>query len=208
MARYRDSVCRLCRREAMKLFLKGERCYSSKCAIERRGYAPGQHGQRQRKVSDYGVRLREKQKVKRIYGLMEVQFKNYFFKAERMKGITGEILIQFLERRLDNVVYRCGFAGSRQEARQMVQHGHFKVNGKRVNIPSYQIKQSDQVQVLERSRKITSIKEAVEAAEHRGIPSWLELEKDKLSGRVVGLPGREEAGLPIKEQLIVELYSK
>lgn len=208
MARYRDSVCRLCRREGMKLFLKGERCYGTKCAIERRGYAPGQHGQRQRKVSDYGIRLREKQKAKRIYGLMEGQFRNTFHKANRKQGVTGEILLEFLERRLDNVVYRFGFAGSRSAARQLVRHGHITVNGRRVNIPSFQVRQDDQVQVKEKSPRREAIKEAVSVAEHRGMPGWLQLDKEKLSGKIVGLPAREDIALPIKEQLIVELYSK
>ena len=208
MARYRGSVCRLCRREGMKLFLKGERCFGTKCAIERRGYAPGQHGQRQRKVSDYGVRLREKQKVRRIYGLMEGQFRNTFHKAARKPGVTGEILLQYLEQRLDNVVYRFGFAPSRQQARQLVRHGHITVNGRRVNIPSFQVRQEDLVQIKEKSPMKETIKEAVSVAEHRGMPGWLELDKDKLSGKIIGLPDREDIQYPIKEQLIVELYSK
>ncbi len=208
MARYRGSVCRLCRREGLKLFLKGERCYGTKCAIERRGYAPGQHGQRQRKVSDYGVRLREKQKVRRIYGLMEGQFRNTFHKAVRKQGVTGEILLQYLEQRLDNVVFRFGFAPSRQQARQLVRHGHITVNGRRVNIPSYQVRQEDLVQIKEKSPLKESIKEAVAVAEHRGMPGWLQLDKDKLSGKIIGLPDREDVQYPIKEQLIVELYSK
>ena len=208
MARYRGSVCRLCRREGMKLFLKGERCYGTKCAIERRGYAPGQHGQRQRKVSDYGIRLREKQKTRRVYGLLEGQFRNTFHRAVRKQGVTGEILLQYLEQRLDNVVYRFGFASSRPASRQLVRHGHVVVNGRRVNIPSYQVKQDDRVEIKEKSAKREAIKEAVAVAEHRGMPGWLELDKDKLSGKIVGLPSREEVGLPIKEQLIVELYSK
>lgn len=208
MARYRGSVCRLCRREGLKLFLKGERCYGTKCAIERRGYAPGQHGQRQRKVSDYGVRLREKQKVRRIYGLMEGQFRNTFHKAVRKQGVTGEILLQYLEQRLDNVVFRFGFAPSRQQARQLVRHGHITVNGRRVNIPSFQVSQEDLVQIKEKSPLKESIKEAVAVAEHRGMPGWLQLDKDKLSGKIIGLPDREDIQYPIKEQLIVELYSK
>ena len=208
MARYRGSVCRLCRREGMKLFLKGERCYGTKCAIERRGYAPGQHGQRQRKVSDYGIRLREKQKTRRVYGLLEGQFRNTFHRAVRKQGVTGEILLQYLEQRLDNVVYRFGFASSRPASRQLVRHGHVVVNGRRVNIPSYQVKPDDRVEIKEKSAKREAIKEAVAVAEHRGMPGWLELDKDKLSGKIVGLPSREEVGLPIKEQLIVELYSK
>lgn len=190
------------------MFLKGERCFSTKCSLERRGYAPGQHGQRQRKVSDYGVRLREKQKVKHMYGLQETQFRNYFFKAERARGITGEVLIQSLERRLDNVVYRCGFAGSRREARQLVSHGIFLVNGKSVNIPSYLVRKDDTVRVVEGHKKIAAIKEAVEAAQHRGVPAWLELDREKLVGKVITIPSRDQVALPIKEQLIVELYSK
>ncbi len=208
MARYRDSVCRLCRREGTKLFLKGERCYSTKCAVERRSYAPGQHGQRQRKISDYGLRLREKQKVKRIYGLMERQFKNTFANAARKKGVTGEIFLQFLERRLDNVVYRLGFAGSRQQARQLVRHNHVEVNGRRVNIPSFQVRQDDVVKVLERSPRRDDIKESVAVAETRGLPGWLELDKDQLSGKVISIPSRQDIKLEIKEQYIVELYSK
>jgi small subunit ribosomal protein S4 len=192
----------------LKLFLKGERCYGTKCAIERRGYAPGQHGQRQRKVSDYGVRLREKQKVRRIYGLMEGQFRNTFHKAVRKQGVTGEILLQYLEQRLDNVVFRFGFAPSRQQARQLVRHGHITVNGRRVNIPSFQVRQEDLVQIKEKSPLKESIKEAVAVAEHRGMPGWLQLDKDKLSGKIIGLPDREDIQYPIKEQLIVELYSK
>lgn len=208
MARYRGSMCRLCRREGMKLFLKGERCFGTRCAIERRGYAPGQHGQRQRKVSDYGVRLREKQKVRRIYGLMERQFRNTFHKAARKEGVTGEILLEYLERRLDNVVYRFGFAPSRQQARQLVRHGHIIVNGRRVDIPSFQVREEDLVQIKEKSPMRDTIKEAVSVAEHRGFPGWLQLDKEQLSGKIIGLPAREDIQYPIKEQLIVELYSK
>jgi small subunit ribosomal protein S4 len=192
----------------MKLFLKGERCFGTKCAIERRSYAPGQHGQRQRKISDYGLRLREKQKVRRIYGLMESQFRNTFHKAERKKGVTGEIFLQFLERRLDNVVYRFGFAGSRQQARQLVRHGHVVVNGRRVDIPSFQVRQDDVIQVKEKSSRREAIKEMVSVAETRGLPGWLELDGEKLSGKIIGLPAREDVQMPIKEQYIVELYSK
>ncbi len=208
MARYRGSVCRLCRREGMKLFLKGERCFGTRCAIERRGYAPGQHGQRQRKISDYGVRLREKQKVRRIYGLMERQFRNTFHKAARKEGVTGEILLEYLERRLDNVVYRFGFAPSRQQARQLVRHGHILVNGRRVDIPSFQVSEEDLVQIKDKSPMRDTIKEAVSVAEHRGFPGWLQLDKEQLSGKIIGLPAREDVQYPIKEQLIVELYSK
>jgi small subunit ribosomal protein S4 len=192
----------------MKLFLKGERCFGTRCAIERRGYAPGQHGQRQRKISDYGVRLREKQKVRRIYGLMERQFRNTFHKAARKEGVTGEILLEYLERRLDNVVYRFGFAPSRQQARQLVRHGHILVNGRRVDIPSFQVSEEDLVQIKDKSPMRDTIKEAVSVAEHRGFPGWLQLDKEQLSGKIIGLPAREDVQYPIKEQLIVELYSK
>jgi len=201
-------VCRLCRREGTKLFLKGERCYSTKCSIERRGYAPGQHGQRQRKVSDYGVRLREKQKVKHLYGLQETQFRNYFVKAEAARGVTGEVLIQSLERRLDNVVYRCGFAPSRRAARQLVLHGSVRVNGRTVNIPSFLVRKDDRVQPAGGEQRTAAIRECVEVAQHRGVPAWIELDREQLLGRVIALPEREQVQLPVKEQLIVELYSK
>lgn len=208
MARYLESVCRLCRREGLKLFLKGERCYSDKCAVERRSYPPGQHGQGRVKVSEYGTQLREKQKVKRLYGVLEKQFRRYFAEADRLKGITGENLLKLLERRLDNMVYRMGFAGSRNEARQLVKHNHFLVNGKKVNIPSYLLKPGDTIQVREKSRNLVRIQEALEAVQRRGVPSWLELDKDNIRAVVKTLPVREELTLPIKEQLIVELYSK
>lgn len=210
MARYIESVCRICRRENLKLYLKGERCYSDKCALERRGYPPGQHGQRRAraKFSSYGVQLREKQKVKRMYGLMEKQFRNFFEKAERQKGITGTNLLILLERRLDNMVYRLGFANSRSEARQLVRLNHFNVNGQKVNIPSYLVKAGDVIELREKSRKIAKIGESLESVARRGIPSWLELDKEKYQGRVVTLPSREDLTMPIKEQLIVELYSK
>lgn len=209
MARYNDSFCRLCRRERMKLFLKGERCYTDKCAVERRGYPPGQHGQRRVKFSDYGIQLREKQKVKRIYGVSERQFRNYFEKADRQKGITGTNLLVLLERRLDNAVYRLGFTSSRQEARQLVGGGHFLVNGRTVNIPSYLVQPNDVIEVKEKSKGMLRIKEAVEGMARRGLPQWLELEKDKLKGMVKGWPERGELTTPpIQEQLIVELYSK
>jgi small subunit ribosomal protein S4 len=209
VAQYIDSVCRLCRRERMKLFLKGERCYTDKCAFERRGYPPGQHGQRRIKFSDYGIQLREKQKVKRIYGVSERQFRNYFEKADRQKGITGTNLLILLERRLDNTVYRLGFATSRQEARQLVGHGHFLVNGRTVNIPSYLVKPNDVIEIKEKGKGMARIKEAVEGMARRGIPQWLEMEKDNLRGMVKGWPHREELTTPpIQEQLIVELYSK
>jgi small subunit ribosomal protein S4 len=208
LARYIESACRLCRRENLKLYLKGERCYSDKCAFERRSYPPGQHGQGRIKFSNYGVQLREKQKVKRMYGLVEKQFRNFFVKAERMKGITGINLLLLLERRLDNLVYRLGFANSRSEARQMVRHSHFLVQGKKVNIPSYLVKVGQVIELREKSRKVAKIGESLEGVARRGVPSWLELEKEQFRGRLVSLPSREDLTMPIKEQLIVELYSK
>ena len=209
MARYIGPVCRLCRREDMKLFLKGDRCYTDKCGYERRAYPPGQHGQaRRRKPSDYREQLREKQKVKRIYGIAERQFRGYYYKASRMKGVTGENLIQLLERRLDNVVYRLGFASDHAEARQLVRHGHFKINGRRVNIPSYLVRANDLVEVKEASRKVARITDSLGAVDRRGVPQWLELQKDAFQGRVKTNPAREDVTLPIREQLIVELYSK
>lgn len=208
MARYTGSVCKLCRREDMKLFLKGDRCYTDKCAFERRGYVPGQHGQRKSKVSDYGLRLREKQKVKRIYGLQEKQFHGYFQRAERKKGITGENLLNLLEQRLDNVVYRLGFATSRCEARQLVRHNHFMVNGRRVNISSFIVKPGMVIELKEKSRKNLKINASMDAVNRRGIPPWLEMEKVKYKGTIKDLPKREYITMPIQEQLIVELYSK
>ena len=208
MARYSDPVCRLCRREGMKLFLKGDRCFKDKCAIERRNYAPGQHGRRRSKVLGYGLQLREKQKVKRIYGLLERQFRLYFREAARRPGITGEMLLRQLEQRLDNVVYSLGFASSRAQARQLVRHGHIEVNAKKLNIPSYQVRKGDVIQVREKSRKNNQIRQAVETASGRGIPSWLELDPENVRGTVLDLPKREDIRLPIQEQLIVELYSK
>ena len=208
MARYRESVCRLCRREGLKLFLKGDRCYSEKCAFERRGYAPGEHGQMRKKHSDYGVQLRAKQKLKRMYGLLEKQFRGYFEKADRQKGITGTNLLLFLERRLDNMVFRMGFANSRTEARQLVRHNHFMVSGKPVNIPSYLIKVGDEIQVREGSRKVERILDAMESVARRGVPQWLELDKDNYKGILKVLPTREELTMPVQEQLVVELYSK
>jgi len=208
LARYRESTCRLCRREGLKLFLKGDRCYSEKCAFERRGYAPGDHGQLRKKFSDYGVQLREKQKLKRMYGLLEKQFRGYFEKADRQKGITGSNLLIFLERRLDNMVFRMGFANSRTEARQLVRHNHFLVSGKPVNIPSYLIKLGDEVQVREGSRKIERILEAMGTVARRGVPQWLEIDKANFMGVLKTLPTREELTMPVREQLVVELYSK
>ena len=209
MARYIGPVCRLCRREGMKLFLKGERCYTEKCAIEKRNFAPGQHGKtRKSKMAGYGIQLREKQKVKRIYGVLESQFRNYFEEADRRKGITGENLLVMLERRLDNVVYSLGFAASRAQARQLVRHGHVLVDGRKVSIPSYQVKANESVVVKEGSRKNPMIRSSVETARGRGVPEWLELDAENVSGRVLRLPSREDIKLPIQEQLIVELYSR
>lgn len=208
MARHTKSVCRLCRRENLKLFLKGERCYTEKCAFDRRNYPPGQHGQNRKKFSDYGTQLREKQKVKRIYGVLENQFRNIFKEADRQKGITGETLLFLLERRLDNAIYRLGFTNSRNEARQLVRHNHFLVNHSKVNIPSYLVKPGDVIELREKSKKIVRILEALEGVARRGVPQWLELDKEQLRGSVKGLPTREEMTLPIQEKLIVELYSK
>jgi small subunit ribosomal protein S4 len=209
LARYTGSVCRLCRRENLKLFLKGDRCYSDKCAFDRRSYAPGQHGQGRRgKISDYGIQLREKQKVKRMYGLSEKQFRLLFSKADRQKGITGTNLLVALERRLDNVVYRMGFTNSRTQGRHFVRHNHFLVNGKRVNIPSYPVQPGDVVELHEKSKEMQAIQGALEAVVRRGVPQWLEMDKEKKRGVIKSLPVREDLTMPIQEQLIVELYSK
>lgn len=209
MARYTGASCRLCRRENLKLFLKGDRCYGDKCAFERRAYAPGQHGQRRGgKFSDYQLQLREKQKVKRIYGVLEKQFRRYYDRAEKQKGITGTNLLVFLECRLDNVVYRMGFAASRQQARQFIKHGLFQVNGTKVNIPSYQVKVGNVIQVRENRQNVAAISEAIETVVRRGIPEWMEVEKDKLRSTLKAIPNREDLTMPIQEQLIVELYSK
>lgn len=208
MARYIGSVCRLCRVEGTKLYLKGERCFTDKCAVERRNYAPGQHGQKRTKRSDYGLQLREKQKVKRMYGILERQFKGYFRKAERQRGITGENLLAFLERRLDNVVYRLGFCSSRAEARQFVRHGHFLVDGRRVDIPSFLVKKDQKIQLRQKSQKNERVKNSLEASESRGIPKWLTLDAASFTGTVIDLPKREDVSAEIQEQLIVELYSK
>jgi small subunit ribosomal protein S4 len=209
MARYIGPVCRLCRREGMKLFLKGERCYTEKCAIEKRNVPPGQHGKtRKAKLVGYGVQLREKQKVKRIYGVLENQFRRYFEAAERQRGITGETLLQLLERRLDNVVYRLGFATSRAQARQLVRHGHFLVNGRKIDIPSYSVRAGDVVSVRASSVKNPAIQHAIEEVKGRGIPGWLEVDADRSAGRIASLPTRAQINLPVQEQLIVELYSK
>jgi small subunit ribosomal protein S4 len=207
MARYTGPVCRLCRREGMKLFLKGERCYTDKCAIEKRNFPPGQHGKtRKAKLAGYGVQLREKQKVKRIYGVLEDQFRRYFESADRTRGITGETLLQLLERRFDNVIYRLGLATSRAQARQLVRHGHFLVNGKKVDIPSYSLRAGDIVTVKSASAKNATILHAMEEVKGRGVPAWLTFDGD--AGKVMSLPTREQINLPVQEQLIVELYSK
>ncbi len=208
MSRYRGSVCRQCRRENMKLFLKGDRCFSDKCSFDRRGYPPGQHGQRRMKHSDYGIQLREKQKVRRIYGIGEKQFRIIFKKADALKGITGETLLSLLERRLDNVVFRLGFTSSRTQGRHFVRHNHFTVNGKKVNIPSYVIKAGDVIELKEKSKKVQAIADSLDTVVRRGVPQWLELDKDGFKGVVKGMPAREDITLPIQEQLIVELYSK
>lgn len=206
MARYTDASCRLCRREGQKLFLKGERCYGTKCAIEKRNYAPGQHGQSRKKISDYGLQLREKQKAKRFYGLLETQFRNLFDKAAKKKGMTGENLLIMLETRLDNTVFRMGFASSRKEARQLVTHSHFQINGKKVDIPSYEVKAGDVIKVKEKSTNSPKFKEIRDMA--ISVPSWLTVDVEKLEGRVLVLPKREDIDTPVAEHLIVELYSK
>jgi small subunit ribosomal protein S4 len=208
MARYKGAVCRLCRREGVKLYLKGERCYSDKCAIDRRAYAPGQHGQGRKKVSEYGLQLREKQKARRVYGVLEKQFASYYKEAARRKGITGENLLQILESRLDNVVYRLGFATSRAEARQLVRHGHFTVNGKRVDIPSYLTEPGDVIGIREKSLESPRMKELLEIAETRTVVPWLERDLDAKTGRVVRVPARDEIDVPVAEQMIVEFYSR
>src|SRR6187200_2471431 len=209
MARYNGPVCRLCRREGMKLFLKGERCYTEKCAIEKRNMPPGMHGRlRKAKMVGYGVQLREKQKVKRIYGVLEDQFRRYFEMADRTRGITGVTLLQLLERRLDNVIYRLGLATSRPQARQLVRHGHFSVNGRKVDVPSYSLKAGDVITVRTTSAQNASIQHAIEEVKGRGIPEWLSFDSGALTGRVTSLPTREQINLPVQEQLIVELYSK
>jgi small subunit ribosomal protein S4 len=208
LSRYTGSVCRQCRRENMKLFLKGDRCFSDKCSYDRRGYPPGEHGQKRAKVSDYGTQLREKQKVRRIYGISEKQFRITFKRADRHKGITGTNLLSLLETRLDNAVFRMGFVNSRNQGRHLVRHQHFTVNGKKVNIPSFQVKKGDVIALREKSKKIQAIADSLEAIVRRGIPQWLEIDKEKFTGTVVNIPAREDVTLPIQEQLIVELYSK
>jgi len=209
LARYTDAVCRLCRREGQKLFLKGAKCFSDKCPIEKRNFAPGQHGKdRKAKVVGYGLQLREKQKTKRIYFTQEGQFRNYFEKAARSKAVTGEMLLQQLERRLDNVVYRAGFAMSRRQARQLVRHGHVAVDGRKVNIPSYEVNAGEEVAIRDGSRKLVILEQAKEFASHQTVPVWLEVDRDNYKVRVAALPKREDIQLPVNEQLIVELYSK
>ncbi len=208
MARYTGPVCRLCRREGMKLYLKGDRCYTEKCAVERRNYAPGEKGQTRRKMTEYGLQLQEKQRARRIYGVLERQFRRYFDIAERQKGITGENLLRLLERRLDNVVYRLGFAASRAMARQLVRHGHITVNGRRVSIPSYLVRIGDEIAVAEKSKEMPLFAELAEAAAHKMTPPWLEVDLERMRGRVAAFPSREDIDIPIKEHLIVELYSR
>ena len=209
MAVYHDARCRLCRREGGKLFLKGTRCFTDKCAIERRGYPPGEHGKgRRAKETNYGTQLREKQKARRIYGVMERQFRHFFTKASETRGVTGDVLLQMLERRLDNVVYRLGLATSRPQARQLVRHGHFQVNGRKVDVPSYSVKAGDVITVIGRSQKNVTIEHAMEEVKGRGIPEWLSFDPNSTSGRIVSMPTREQINLPVQEQLIVELYSK
>lgn len=208
MARYTEALCRVCRRNGEKLFLKGDRCYTEKCSVERRKYPPGEHGQRRTKYSDYCIQLREKQKVKDSYGVLERQFRNYYAKAARRKGVTGEILLEILERRLDNVVYRLGFASNRRQARQFVGHGFILVNGRKVNIPSFIVKPGDQIEVAEKRRAVPAVTDSLSKAEGRGVPGWLELDGDNFRGKVLNPPMREDIALPVQEQLIVELYSK
>jgi small subunit ribosomal protein S4 len=209
LARYTDSSCKLCRRENLRLYLKGDRCYGDKCGFERRSYAPGQHGQRRGgKLSDYRIQLREKQKVKRIYGLLEKQFRGYYYRADKQKGITGTNLLILLESRLDNVVYRMGFAASRKQARQLVRHNHFLVNNRKVNIPSYQVRPGDEVGAKDKSKKVPQVIEAMETVVRRGVPDWVEVDKEKFKGTFKALPNREDLTMPIQEQLIIELYSK
>ncbi|MCB2215032.1 30S ribosomal protein S4 [Desulfofustis glycolicus] len=209
MARDTGAACRRCRREGIKLFLKGDRCYSDKCSFERRAYAPGQHGQaRFKKQSDYAGQLREKQKVKSMYGMLEGQFRQYFKKADQQKGVTGENLLIMLERRLDNAIFRMGFASSRNQARQLVRHKHILVNGKKVNIPSFQISVGDEISIKEKSRANPLINESLDAVERRGVPSWIEIDRAAYKSTIKAMPNREELTMPIQEQLIVELYSK
>jgi small subunit ribosomal protein S4 len=208
MARYIGALCRICRREGEKLFLKGDRCYTEKCAVERRKYPPGEHGQGYKKLSDYGIQLREKQKVRKMYGVLERQFRRYFHSAERKKGITGEVLLQLIECRLDTMVFRMGFAPNRRRARQIIGHGHILVNGRATNIPSYQVKKDDIVEVKQTSRENPEIIDSLSKSEHRGMPGWVEVDSASFRGKVLHIPSREEIQLPVQEQLVVELYSK
>ncbi len=208
MARYRDALCRLCRRESDKLFLKGDRCYTDKCAVERRKYSPGQHGQRRKKLSDYALQLREKQKAKETYGVLEKQFRKYYYMADKKKGVTGSNLLQLLERRLDNVVYRLGLASNRRQARQLVLHGHVTVNDRRVSIPSCLIRTGDLISIKNMSKKLAIIEENISKMEHRGMPAWLEMDVSNIQGKIVHYPARDEIEIPVQEQLIIELYSK
>ncbi len=209
MARYRDAVCRLCRREGMKLFLKGAKCFSEKCPVEKRNFAPGQHGKdKKTKIVGYGLQLREKQKAKRMFFVQEGQFRNYFEKASKTKGVTGEVLLQQLERRLDNIVYRMGFAMSRRQARQLVRHGHISVNGRKVNIPSFQVSVGHEISVRERSREMAGLQVAKEFNSHQTAPTWMNIDREAYKGSVLQIPKRGEINVPVNEQLIVELYSK
>ncbi|MDQ7788281.1 MAG: 30S ribosomal protein S4 [Thermodesulfovibrionales bacterium] len=208
MARYIGALCRICRREGEKLFLKGDRCYTEKCAVERRKYPPGEHGQGFKKLSDYGIQLREKQKLRKMYGVLERQFRRYFHAAERKKGVTGEVLLQLIESRLDTMVFRMGFAPNRRRARQIVGHGHIQVNGKATNLPSYQVKKGDVIEVKAASRDIPEIIDSLSKSEYRGIPGWIEVDNASFKGKVVHIPSRDEIQLPVQEQLVVELYSK
>ncbi len=208
MARYVGPVCRLCRRQGSKLFLKGERCFTAKCALERRNYAPGQHGQQRKKLSNYGVQLREKQKLRRIYGLNEQQFRNYFHKAIKQRGVSGDNFLRLLERRLDNVVYRLGLTQSRSQARQLVRHGHVSINGHKVNIPSYSISIGETVAVKEKSKNKPFLQDAVESAKSKKVPSWLEMDYDRVQGKIVSLPVREDIDTEVDELLVVEFYSR
>ncbi len=208
MGRYRGPVCRHCRREGVKLYIKGDRCFTDKCAMIRHPYPPGEHGQSRSKVSEYGLQLREKQKARRIYGVQEKQFRNYFVEADRRKGVTGEILLQILESRLDNIVYRLGLARSRNEARQLVRHGHFEVNGKKVDVPSYLTRSGDEIRVREKSRGKEVFKEIAETSQDQGVMDWLEVDRDNMRGKIIRKPAREEIDVPVTEQLIVELYSR
>lgn len=208
MSRHTESVCKLCRREMTKLFLKGDRCYTDKCAIDRRAYPPGQHGQNQSKSSNYALQLREKQKIRRLYGIQEKQFRNYFQEADRLKGVTGSNLLVLLERRLDNITYRMGFANSRAQSRQLIRHGHILVNGNKIDIPSYSVENGDVITLRQKSREVQKVIQALDAVERRGVPAWLELNRTELTGVVKSIPTREDLAMPLQEQLVVEFYSR